>query len=119
LKRSTGLRRGKPLKRTAGLKRTGRINPRSKKRAAEMPERNAFTVALTTEHPGCQIAQAGCTGRSVEVHEALKRSHGGAIVPGEQADRQGQVFFATCRNCNEWVEAHPREALEKGNANRS
>ena len=48
------------------------------------------------------------------VHEVIKRSHGGAIVPGEKATAQGQRFIAACHRDNQRVEDHPAWARERG-----
>jgi len=48
------------------------------------------------------------------VHEVIKRSHGGATVPGEKADAQGQRFMAMCAFHNEWIEDNPAEARKRG-----
>jgi len=86
----------------------------SKKRAAISKERAQFVGDLIATHPRCQIGSPVCSGGSTTVHEALKRSHGGAIVPGDKATRQGQNFFPCCRACNGYVEDHPSWAAEKG-----
>jgi hypothetical protein len=89
--------KGKPLK----------VRPPSK-------ARTDFTEKVKRERPHCEIKSPLCTRYTTEVHEGLKRSAGGATVPGEKADRQGQQFWASCRLCNGYVEDHPAWAREKG-----
>ena len=95
-------------------RRTVGIKPRSKKRAALMPERNAFTAALIAEHPVCQLASPLCTGAATVADEYIKRSHGGQIVPNEKSEKQGQKWFAACVLCNGYKEDHPQWAREMG-----
>jgi len=72
----------------------------SAKRKAVAPERRKFVAEFLADNPVCEISWDNCTVRSIDVHEALPRSAGGAIVPGEQAGRQGQRFVAVCRMCH-------------------
>ena len=90
-----------PLKRGAGLaaRRTG-IPRQSAKRKRLSVERRAFVQEFLGEHRLCQV----CRRRgSRDVHESLRRSAGGAIVPGPKADAQGQTFIAVCRGCHEML----------------
>ena len=90
-----------PLKRsTKQLTRTP-ISRQSAKRKAVAPERRKFVAEFLADNPVCEISWDNCTTRSIDVHEALPRSAGGAIVPGEQADMQGQRFVSVCRMCHE------------------
>ena len=77
------------------------IPRQSAKRKAVAPERRKFVAEFLADNPVCEISWDNCTTRSIDVHEALPRSAGGAIVPGEQADRQGQRFVSVCRMCHE------------------
>lgn len=88
LKRSTTSMKRSPLKRV------------SKARAKITPARTAFTKQMREERPYCEIKLEGCIGQPIFPHEAIRRSAGGAIVPGEKADAQGQVFWAACNFCN-------------------
>jgi len=73
----------------------------SKARAKLNRERTAFTKKMRWERPTCEIRLEGiCIGSPIFPHEAIRRSAGGAIVPGEKADAQGQVFWAACNPCN-------------------
>ena len=106
-----------PLRRTTGLSRsTTPIRKRSKRVAALYREQRIPLVRrLLAERPACEIAwDANCRGRSESVHEVIKRSHGGAIVPGPKAEAQGQRFVAACLPCNGAVEDHPAEARSRG-----
>lgn len=72
-------------------------------------------TALLTEKPNCEVKwNAQCQQRSVDVHEVINRSQGGAIVPGPKADAQGQRFVATCRPCHTEITDHPAEARRRG-----
>ena len=77
--------------------------------------RRAFVRARLTAQPFCEAGlPRRCQGRSVDVHEAIPRSAGGAIVPGPKADEQGQEFFALCRNCDDHITVNPLWAKESG-----
>ena len=105
------------LRRVTGLSRsTTRIRPRSRKTAALYREvRVPLVRRLLAERPRCEIRwDERCRGRSESVHEVIKRSHGGAIVPGPKAEAQGQRFVAACIPCNGAVEDHPAEARRRG-----
>ncbi len=91
----TGLRRGTSrLARTRLPARTRGIPRQSAKRAAGSGERRAFVAGFLAEHPCCEM----CGDPSTEVHESIRRSKGGAIVPGPKATRQGQTFHALCHD---------------------
>ena len=95
LKRS-GLKRG-----ASRLKRSP-INHRSPRRQALQDDRRAFVAELLGRYPNCQVCPylRARPRPAVDVHETLRRSAGGAIVPGQQATAQGQTFLALCRNCH-------------------
>jgi len=97
LKRRTPLRRSQ-----ASLKRRG-ISRQSRKRERLSEERRHFVSRYLLLHPYCQIGLCPEGTLSREVHEALRRSAGGEIVPGPKADAQGQKFWAICRDCHETV----------------
>ena len=69
---------------------------------------------MLAERPNCELRSPVCTGRAQAIDEALKRSAGGAIVPGELAGEQNQRFYAACNPCNTYKEDHPRWAVENG-----
>ena len=109
------LRTGSTLRRSQLPIARQAINAVSPRRAAENRVRKAFTADLLAMYPNCQIASPMCTGMATQVHEAIKRSQGGAIVPGAKATAQGQRFYTSCTNCNVlWVEGNPAESREKG-----
>ena len=100
------------------------ISRRSKKREAAYagPEgRRAFVKAFLAEWQICMIDKV-CeenssilfAGLAVDVHEKIPRSAMGAIVPGEKATEQGQVFYAVCRQCHSYIHDNPKWAKEKG-----
>lgn len=96
----SGIRRTE-LKRGAGLaaRRTG-IPRQSAKRKRLAGDRRAFVQEFLGDHRLCQV----CRRRgSRDVHESLRRSAGGAIVPGPKADAQGQTFWAVCRGCHDML----------------
>ena len=90
-----------PLKRGTGLAaRTTGIPRQSAKRKRLSGERAAFVKRFLGDHRLCQV----CRRRgSRDVHESLRRSAGGAIVPGPKADAQGQTFWAVCRTCHDML----------------
>jgi len=99
-----------PLKRS-----TKPLRRRSKKRQKlYTEERIPFVIATIEERPVCEIQSADCSQLSTTVHERIKRSAGGSIVPGETADRQGQVFDSCCYECNLYIETHPQWARDNG-----
>ena len=75
-----------------------RVSP---KRAVLQRQRRKFVAKMLAEHPVCIVSWDNCTVRTVDVHEAFRRGKGGAIVPGERADRQKQRFYTVCRNCHD------------------
>ena len=87
------------------MKRRGRLNrytplrARSKKRQQlYRTERVPLVKALLEEMPVCQVR--GCTRRSVDVHEVVRRSQGGSIT-----DRAN--LRVLCRQCHDDVTFRP------------
>ena len=77
------------------------ISRRSKKREAEYsgPEgRRAFVKKFIEDNPYCRVSWEDCTVWTQDCHEWWSRGTGGAIVPGEKADRQKQRFIPICRH---------------------
>ena len=104
-----------PLRRVTGLSRSTALRPRSRKMTRAYVGRRAFVAATLAERPRCEIAwDERCRERSESVHEVVKRSHGGALVPGPRAEAQGQRFVAACLPCNGAVEDHPAGARRRG-----
>lgn len=59
------------------------------------------------DDPMCEVGEAGCHGRAVDVHEPLTRARGGSITdPGN--------MVAVCRACHDWIHGHPEAATERG-----
>lgn len=85
-----------PLRRARGIPR------QSPKRERLSVQRRTFVREFLAEHPVCmvEIEVRDCYNPSVEVHESLRRSAGGEIIPGPKADAQGQTFWAVCRPCH-------------------
>jgi len=114
------VRPGKPLKRRARLQaktgltqgstlqRSGRLRPRSKKTEARYVTRRQVVAGVLAAFPWCQIRwDRDCEGRSVDVHEPRKRSHGADICDPAEC-------VATCRHCHNQVHGHPAEAEARG-----
>lgn len=93
--------------------RGGSLKPRSRKYAAAMVQRRKFVAEFL---PGreCEARDLGGCFGVMTVHERIKRSHLGAVIPGAKADAQGQSFHALCAHHNGWVEDHPAEARSRG-----
>lgn len=92
------------MRRTTGLRRTGRLRPRSQRMERTYRERRLLVAALLDAHPMCQrCGQA----RSTEVHEVLSRARGGSILDPDNC-------VALCHDCHAWVTTHPAQALAAG-----
>jgi hypothetical protein len=120
----TPLAPGRPLQRSAGfqpgkgLQRTGRINPVSKKRAAENRARRAMVAELYPERPLCIVYElaaggaegipakvlAACGRWADDVHEPLTRARGGSIT-----DENNQA--PPCRPCHTTLTDDPDSEL--------
>jgi hypothetical protein len=88
---------------------------RSPKQARLYVERRAFVNAFL-RGKACEaigVAPGQCFGE-LTVNEVLRRSAGGAIVPGPKADAQQQVFQALCVGHHSYVTDHPKWARENG-----
>jgi hypothetical protein len=90
LKRSAGLAQGKPLARKTPLKAGGNldrgtpIRKQSKKRQRENRERSAMVRQLWPDmEPKCVVL--GCPSLADDVHEPLSRGRGGSITDPENA----------------------------------
>lgn len=107
----TPLARGtKPLKRTPLRKRSVKMQAKY-----DGPNgRKAFVAGFLSEHPFCWVRWETCTGRSVDVHEAVPRGIGGDILPGPKAERQGQLFVAVCRECHTEIDLQSARARDEG-----
>jgi hypothetical protein len=76
--------------------------------------RRMFVSVFLADNRDCEIKWSNCQEVSRDVHEVIPRGKGGAILPGEKADRQGQRFVATCRQCHSELDLHPKLAYEQG-----
>ena len=110
------MRRVALARRPYKLKRVA-ISRRSKKREAEYAGptgRRAFVKAYLQMNRACVVQVEGCNSLAQDIHEKIPRSAMGAIVPGEKATEQGQVFYAVCRQCHSYIHDNPKWAKEKG-----
>lgn len=93
------------MKRSAPLKRTGRLNPRSKKRATlYRTERAPLVAQLLADNPLCQRCHRT---PAVDVHEIKSRARGGSITDLDN-------LALLCRPCHNWITTHPAAAEEEG-----
>jgi hypothetical protein len=96
------------------MKRTP-LKPRSRKMQQIYAKRVPFVAEFLAENPSCVIKwDSQCFGRSQSVHEYIPRSKQGVIIPGEEAEAQGQIFYAACNYCNQMVSQETAEARRRG-----
>lgn len=76
-------------------------------------ERAPFVAAFLSANPRCQLQLNGCTGRATTVNEVIRRSHSGAIYPGQPGKRE-TAYMPACISCHSWLTEHPKEAKEQG-----
>lgn len=129
MKRSTPLRRRKPLSARTPITRVTRLRPFSRKRVRLNRERAAFVEQYLRDHPRCEfpttveqhcpidyvdgydgpplVVRRECPRDSVDVHEPLTRARGGSIVDPDNA-------LAVCRWHHDWIHAHPELATKIG-----
>jgi hypothetical protein len=105
LKRSTTPLARKPLRRRSKMMEAA---------YAGKDGRRAFVAKMLADVGYCEVRWSNCTGLSVDVHEWMARGIGGAIVPGDKADRQGQRFVAICRRCHGDLDLQPARARAEG-----
>lgn len=103
-----------PAKVRAWQRRTAQpLRQRSAKRQRLYEEqRIPFVVAQLERVPWCEAGLAGCSREATTVNERIRRSHGGAIVPGGKG-RENE-YDSLCVNCHRWITEHPREARAQG-----
>jgi hypothetical protein len=75
--------------------------------------RRAFVSAFLSANPWCQLQLSGCTRSATTVNEAVRRSHQGALYPG-QPDKRETVYHALCVPCHNWLTEHPTDARANG-----
>lgn len=101
------------MRRSAIARSLKRLRPRSAKQAKAYVARRKFVAEFLAANPWCQARLEGCTGASVDVHEIVRRSHGGAIFPGQEGKRE-TGYLSVCRSCHNWISTHPKLAQEHG-----
>lgn len=109
----SAMKRGSLEKWRAWKARGKGLRPRSRKRERAMVERRAFVAEFLALHPFCEARLPDCTRRSDDVHEIVRRSHGGAIFPGQKGKRETE-YLAVCRADHNWISEHPTLAKEHG-----
>jgi hypothetical protein len=57
-----------------------------------------------TENPICQVSVAGCMNGSTDVHHTYAGSNRDAFYLVQS------TWKAACRNCHDWIHAHPADA---------
>lgn len=92
-----------PLKRNTPMKRGGKLNPMSLKRALEWPKYLALRAAYLINHPICQFD--GCCSASFDIHHTALRGKNLCNV---------STFLAVCRPHHNHIHNHPREARANG-----
>ena len=55
-----------------------------------------------------------CTGSAVDIHEVVRRSQAGGLIPALQ-----YATLAVCRPCHDWISRHPAGARALGYDQRS
>ena len=111
MKRSA-IKRGSIEKAKAWKRRSKPLNKRSAKMARIYREHRApFVAAFLAAHPQCEFPD--CLSPSQDCHEVVRRSHGGALYPG-QPSRRPTRYVALCRLHHDWTTTHPREAQAMG-----
>lgn len=98
----------------AWKERSKPMRRRSVKMAAEYVKRRAFVAKYLADNPLCMAhLSRDCTGIAVDVHEVIRRSHGGALYPGQEGKRETQ-YMALCRACHDLITTNPRVARAFG-----
>ena len=104
------------LRRVTGLSRsTTPIRKRSRKMAKVYVERRRFVAEFLRGRfcEGMNVMPGPCFG-ALTVHESIRRSQLGSILPDAKAKAQGQTFHALCRWHHGYVTDHPSWAVEHG-----
>ena len=104
------------MERGKGLKRTGRLNPRSAKTKKKYEERRPLVERLLSERSWCEACPVFAEHdqkptyvrrRSVDVHEIVRRSQGGSIL--DEAN-----LLCVCRDCHRRIGNYPELAFQLG-----
>jgi hypothetical protein len=85
-------------------KPTNAIPRVSAKRAKQDAEYLKLRQRFLTENPICQISVAGCSHGATDVHHTYAGSNREAFYLVQS------TWKAVCRNCHDWIHAHPAEA---------
>lgn len=78
-----------------------RINPVSKKRREQIPQRSALREAQLRRRPDCEARLSNCTRKATDVHEIINRSQ------RSTSWLEPELFVSLCRSCHQWVTEHP------------
>lgn len=101
---NTGVAKLSIIKPTAKLKP---IAPRSQKRSKEERLYTAKRIIFLSEKPMCEACIPGiCTHNSTDVHH--KKGRIGELLLNIL------YWLSVCRACHDWIETHPKEAVELG-----
>lgn len=87
------------------------LRKRSPKMAGVYVERRKFVRELLSARIYCEFTD--CKHVSVDVHEVTRRSHGGALYPGQPGKRE-TTYYALCRAHHDYVTTHPEWARAHG-----
>ena len=104
-----------PLIRRIGLRRGTSLRFRSRRMARLYRLRRKFVGAFLDgrQCEGRRVIPGECFG-AMTVHEAIRRSALGEIIPGPKADAQGQRFHALCAGHHDYVTTHSAWAKRLG-----
>ena len=91
-----------PLKRKTPLKRGGRLNPVSKKRAKQNKVYSIARAEYLEQNPLCEI----CEKKADQIHHKRGRF-------GDRLNEK-EFFMAVCMTCHNWIHGNPIEAYSKG-----
>lgn len=89
------------------MKRTP-MRRKSKKRGGVDVWRRNIIIQLVKDRGGdCEARTSACAGQAVDAHEKLRRGQGGSIVDPAN-------IILVCRECHDYIHAHPAESYESG-----
>jgi hypothetical protein len=91
------------------MKKRKPLRRRSEKTAKLYAEQRVpLVIKILRERPRCEAALEGCTGRSTEVNEIVRRGQWklGILVESN--------LQALCHTCHSWITDHPAEAHRLG-----
>jgi len=96
-----------PLRRKTPLKRSGRLRPMSKDKAAwnrlYVEEKRKRYEAQTADHGFNFCEHCNKPTQSLDPHHTQSRRNENILV-----------FMLICRTCHDWIHAHPNAARELG-----